>query len=113
MVGQQWWHMTAECGRELIRFLHENPWYESFFRQVHIPDEAFFQTFLGASRFAADLGEPPSWQRMDGYSAALIGVDDIRIAQASRRPFARKFDIQQEPDAVKLALECNINSRSE
>lgn len=103
MVGQQWWHMTAECGRELMRFLDQNSWFESFFRHVHIPDEAFFQTLLGASQFSTDVGEAPSWHRIDGYSAALLNTTDVKAAQASGRPFARKFDALQKPVAVNLA----------
>lgn len=105
MVGKQWWHMTADCARELLGFLDANSWYEAFFRRVHIPDEAFFQTLLGASRFAEEVGEPSSWQRMDGYSAAMLGMADVAAARASGRPFARKFDAARAPEAARLALQ--------
>ncbi|MBV1798779.1 hypothetical protein KSF81_17960 [Siccirubricoccus sp. G192] len=58
MVGSQWWHMTADCACEMLRFLDANPWYTTFFHRVRIPDESFFQTLLGGSRHAEQVGEP-------------------------------------------------------
>jgi len=105
MVGSQWWHMTAACARDLLGFLDTNPWYQTFFRQVRIPDESFFQTLLYASPHAARLGEPPSWQRIGGFGATIIGAAELREAQTSGRPFARKFDLTREPAALRDAIE--------
>jgi hypothetical protein len=96
--------MTADCAREMLRFLDANPWYIAFFRQVRIPDESFFQTLLGGSRFAEQTGEPCSWQRMEDFSPAVIDLAGLEAARASLRPFARKFSLRMQPDAVRTAL---------
>ncbi len=104
MVGSQWWHMTAPCARHLLQFLDANPWYQGFFRRARIPDESFFQTLLGASPFAAMVGEAPSWQSMQGFSPALMTEAELPAARASGRPFGRKFDLQRTPELVQGLL---------
>lgn len=104
MVGSQWWHMTSDCARHLLRFLAANPWYGAFFHSARIPDESFFHTLVGASPFAAQLGEPFSFQRMQGYSPALLGAADLPAALASGRPFGRKFDLRHDPAPVQALL---------
>lgn len=111
MVGSQWWHMSAACARDLLAFLDANPWYAAFFRRGRIPDESFFQTLLGASAHASRVGEPPSWQRIDDYSPKVIGRAELAEARASGRPFARKFDLRQEPAAVSDTLNASAAER--
>lgn len=105
MVGSQWWHLTADCARGMLRFLDANPWYAAFFRRVRIPDESFFQTLLGGTGFTGQAGEECSWQRMAGFSPAVIDLPGLEAARAGGRPFARKFDLRTQPDAVRAALE--------
>ena len=104
MVGSQWWHLTATAAREMLAFLHANPWFEAFFRQARIPDESFFQTLLGATPQVAALGPPMSFQGLHGYSPAVLAAADLPAARASGAAFARKFNHQQQPEAVALAM---------
>lgn len=103
-VGSQWWHMTAGCARACLEFLYANPWFESFFRKARIPDESFFQTLVASTDFYEQVGEPCSWQVMRGYSPGVVRVADLQAARDSGRPFARKFNLEQEEEAVRLAV---------
>jgi hypothetical protein len=104
MVGSQWWCLTAAAARHVLDFLDANPWYARFFRHSSIPDETFFHTILGASRFTRALGTAPLYQRMAGYSPKVLRSADLPAAAASGMPFARKFDCRIDPEAVGLAL---------
>ncbi|MBD0271660.1 MAG: hypothetical protein ICV73_06985 [Acetobacteraceae bacterium] len=104
MCGAQWWSFSAECARHVLRFVDENPWYSDFFRHASIPDETFFHTILGASPYARRLGPIPLYQRMSGFSPAVLRASDLPEAVASGLPFARKFDTRVDAEAVELAL---------
>lgn len=104
LVGSQWWHLTAEAGRDMLDFLDANPWYERFFRHARIPDESFFHTLLGATPHVASIGTPMSFQLMHGYSPAVLTAADLPAAAASGACFGRKFDARCEPVAVELAM---------
>jgi hypothetical protein len=104
MCGAQWWSFSADCARHVLRFVDENPWYPDFFRHARIPDETFFHTVLGASPFARRLGPMPLYQRMAGFSPAVLRAADVPEAVASGLPFGRKFDTRVDADAASLAL---------
>ena len=105
MVGSQWWCLSAACVRHILAFLEANAWYERFFRYASIPDETFFHTLVGASRFAANRAPSPLYQMKTGYSPCVLTVADLPAAVASGMPFARKFDTRVDADAVRMALE--------
>ncbi len=105
MSGGQWWSLTGDCARRVAAFVEANPWYPRFFRQAHIPDEAFFQTIVGATRFSDRVGPSPVYQVKAGFSPVVLRVPDLPVARASGRPFARKFDTRVDAEAVRLALE--------
>lgn len=104
MTGAQWWCLSAGCARHVLRFVAENPWYPRFFRLSSIPDEGFFHTLVGASPYAENRAPAPLFQRMEGYSPRLLAVPDLGPAVASGLPFARKFDMRADADAVRAAL---------
>ncbi len=105
MSGGQWWSVTGDCARCIAAFVEANPWYPRFFRHAHIPDEAFFQTIVGATRFSDRVGPSPLYEVKAGFSPIVLRVPDLPAARASGRPFARKFDTQVDAEAVCLALE--------
>jgi Core-2/I-Branching enzyme len=105
MSGGQWWSLTGNCARRITVFIDANPWYPRFFRRVHIPDEAFFQTVVGATEFSDQLVPSPLYEVSAGFSPIVLRVPDLPAAQASGRPFGRKFDTRVDAEAVRLALE--------
>jgi len=51
-AGSQWWALTAKACAHVLQFVSDHPEYVRFFRHVIVPDESFFQTIIGNSRFA-------------------------------------------------------------
>lgn len=49
--GGQWWALTKQACDYILNFVQQNPKFVRFFRHANIPDEMFFQTILGNSRF--------------------------------------------------------------
>ena len=98
--GPQWWCLHRPCVQHVLTFTRRNPRIAKFFRNVRIPDEAYFHTVLLNSEFAGtienrmltfvDWNGPP-------YPRVLGGEDDFRTLVASGAFFARKFDATTAP----------------
>jgi hypothetical protein len=56
-TGSQWWAITPEFGRYVLKFISEHEEYDRYFRYLHSPDEHYFQTILENSPFAQEA--PP------------------------------------------------------
>jgi hypothetical protein len=52
--GSNWWAITSNCARYILRYLRDNPEYYSINKQTFSPDEHFFHTLIGNSRFHAN-----------------------------------------------------------
>lgn len=93
--GSQWWWLTGACVRHIIRQIDHRPDVVRFFRHSFIPDEAFFQTLVSNSPYAGDVtGHDLTfaiWDRPQPPYPAIIEADDLALARASGKPFARKF----------------------
>lgn len=50
-AGTQWFALTRECVRYILKTVTEDRRYVDFFRHTLVPDEAFFQTIIGNSPF--------------------------------------------------------------
>jgi hypothetical protein len=53
-TGSQWWAITSEFGRYVLRFISEHKEYDRYFKYLHSPDEHYFQTILENSPFAQE-----------------------------------------------------------
>jgi hypothetical protein len=49
--GRTWWALTREACEYILRFDEENPDVAAFFRDTFAPEEAYFHTILGNSKF--------------------------------------------------------------
>jgi hypothetical protein len=45
--GSQWFALTYETVRDILKFVDENPGYSKFMKYVESPDEVFFHTIIG------------------------------------------------------------------
>lgn len=54
-AGPQWFALSHECITFILKEIESNPDYIDFFRYVKIPDEAFFHTIIGNSKFSERL----------------------------------------------------------
>lgn len=54
-AGDQWWALTAEACRHILEFTESHPHVVEYFQKTLAPDEMFFHTILGNSRFASRM----------------------------------------------------------
>lgn len=50
--GSQWVALTAECAKYVVQYQKDNPWYREMNRYSFSPDEHYFHTIIGNSKFA-------------------------------------------------------------
>ena len=53
-TGSQWWAITSEFGRYVLKFVSEHEEYDRYFKYLHSSDEHYFQTILENSPFAQE-----------------------------------------------------------
>ena len=105
-VGRsQWMSLTFESMRYLLLYLAENPKVSRFFKLTWAPDEMIFQTILYNSRFRESLVNDNL--RYIDWSAAepspkLLVADDLDHLLKSGKLFARKFDMDKNPEILDL-----------
>ena len=110
--GSQWWSLTANCVRYIIRFLRDNGDYVRFFRHVLAPDEIFFHSIVKNSPFAGALAHDferassltdfflsnehgchyIDWHAEGGLTPKILDAGDLDYLINSQALFARKFD---------------------
>jgi hypothetical protein len=76
-AGSQWWALSADACRYVVRFVETEPKIVGFFRNVPIPDESFFHTILGNSRFRENARRHLTLSNWQGSHPALIQIKDI------------------------------------
>lgn len=108
--GSQWWSLTWDTCARILRFLHENPKVEAFFRHSWIPDEAMFQTLAVAVSPEKRRYSGLTLYQFDDRGEPLTFYDDhIPVLQRSPKFFARKVS----PHATKLIAWSMETSQSE
>lgn len=103
--GSQWWTLTIESCKEILKFIDGNSKYINYHRYSFLPDEFFFQTILLNSnhfnneKFINSNMRFIKWEKGSSHPIALTtnNFDEIMKSQTL---FARKFD--QDVDAEVL-----------
>lgn len=54
-AGSQWWALSADACQYILCFVESNPKIVKFFKNTWIPDELFFQTIIGNSKFKTNV----------------------------------------------------------
>lgn len=78
--GSMWWALTREACEYTVSFIDERPDVVRFFRHSYIPDESFFHTIIGNSRFRSQVARNltfADWSRPGG-GPAVIDEDHLR-----------------------------------
>lgn len=118
-VGSQWFALSHECVTFILNKIKEDPRYIDFFRYAKIPDEAFFQTIIGNSRFLAQTKPNVTYTDWSagGASPAPITKKHIKILQKGKEDgksesllFARKFNNYDE--SLLEAVEKRLRNKS-
>ncbi|MBB4037856.1 hypothetical protein GGR21_003777 [Dysgonomonas hofstadii] len=102
-AGTQWFALTNNCVKYILKTVEEDRRYVSFFKYTLIPDEAFFQTIIGNSPFSDNTAAsltytdwevpvPPATMT-DNHIEFLKTHIEFDDEYGQRFPyFARKFD---------------------
>lgn len=100
--GSQWWALTEPCVAAVLEFVRSHPEYIQAYRSVYAPDEHFFQTIVGNSRFASasvhveDCGAATNQHAPLHQIAPSIervfedGEPDFQLAASTDKFFIRK-----------------------
>lgn len=54
-AGSSWWALSAEACQYILLFIETNPEVVEFFKNTLFPDESFFQTIIGNSKFRTQV----------------------------------------------------------
>lgn len=102
-VGSQWFALTEECIDHILHTINTNDSFLKYFKNVYIPDEAFFQTIIGNSKFYENVEGNLTYVDWDANPGpAMIQEKHINLFKTKKlfktkygehEPFfARKFD---------------------
>jgi hypothetical protein len=108
--GWQWWCLRHECIEYILRSIDSAPDIERFFRYTRIPDETFFHTIIGNSKFARTLS--PGFETgtttgnhyvrwIDGRPCVLT-ADDFDTLIKSKACFARKLRERESFELIAM-----------
>lgn len=92
--GSQWWCITLECARYILKFLKHNPLYGEFFEHSFISDEIFFNTLIMNSPFSEKTVNN-NLKYIDWHTGPAVprvfSSEDWSALSQSDRLWARKF----------------------
>jgi hypothetical protein len=95
--GPQWWNLSRSAACFVLDFLKEHPDFRTYHEYTLLPDELFFQSILMGTAFASshevlnDALRLMIWPPGESHPR-MLGMRDLPLMLASRKPFARKFD---------------------
>jgi GT2 family glycosyltransferase len=87
----------------ILTLLRDDVDFVRWFQWTKFPDESFFQTALMNSPVAHTIANEDLWfvdWSEHRANPKLLGRFELRAAMASRRPFARKFDFDRDPELL-------------
>ena len=92
--GSQWWALPSEAIIYILTKIKRQPKLIKFFRYTWAPDELFFQTLVGNSRFSKKgFGENLHYIDWNTNGPPkMLTSDDLEILKSSKKLFARKVD---------------------
>lgn len=105
--GLTWWNISKEFAKYVLKTLQTNEEYVSFFKTTLIPDEMFMQTILANSPFKDQLVNDDkrhiTWDwEINGTHPLTIKKEDFNTITSGNDHFARKFDLDKEPEIFNL-----------
>jgi hypothetical protein len=99
--GSAWWNLTPEAVAYCVRFLRRRPDVRAYFRFVFAPDENIFHMVLLESPLRDTLvNEDLRYMHWAGNSPPTLRLDDVPDMRASRKLYARKFDLANHPEPL-------------
>ncbi len=106
--GVVWCSFPLDAAEYVLTYCNENRNLKSF-DHIHIPEEFFFQTVLGNSRFknriVADNMRYSDWHYRNGSCPAFLDETDYKDIVESGKFFARKVDRVTSQELIKMIAE--------
>lgn len=104
--GSNWWALSNECIKYIYKYAKKNPKYNNFYKNTLIPEEMYFHTIIGNSKFMKNVVNTityTDWEPYGGPLPATITTKHMDILSKNVQPtdygnkkmhalFARKFD---------------------
>ncbi len=109
--GHTWCAITAACCRYIVEFDRDNPWYHTMNRHTFAPDEHYFHTLIGNSRFAMRATIQPcqgglypmaSTHLIDASLTKWFTAADWPLVRESEKFFLRKVRSQDGRELLDL-----------
>lgn len=118
-VGSQWWALTDDCVRFILKFADQHPELERFYRHTWAPDEHFFQTIVHNSHFVEEASPLIPYQGRGMWRMANLHLihpslsktytlEDFEEVVNSDRFFVRKVSTSQSSallDKIDAAID--------
>jgi hypothetical protein len=112
-AGSQWFGCSSAICRDVLKWIKKNPKVITYFKNMQIPDEFFFQTVilnLRPQNIMSSNHFINSFNKMKDYSGpSYLEVDDFNKLSLSDKFFARKFP-KESSHPIRLKMLNYINS---
>jgi hypothetical protein len=108
--GDGAWALTREACQYVLDFMSVHPDLESYFRKTFAPDEAFFHTILGNSKFRARMRRNfvyVDWSCCSDGHPLLISHEHVALFEAQDEVFRERIaemTFNDHSDAIKAGL---------
>jgi hypothetical protein len=114
--GSTWWGLSREACEHIVSFVDEERQVVAFFKNTVCPDEAFFQTILGNSRFRSRIARNLTYTDWSEGASSPAVITENHLALLRDHPwfppdsvygegeilFARKFTDGSESLVARL-----------
>jgi hypothetical protein len=101
--GSMWFVLSRHATAFVLKYMSDHPEFVEHYRRTVIPDESMISTLIcNASNMRVDNREIhyTRWSEADTSHADVFGPDDLPELVAAPHYFARKFDIDRDPDIL-------------
>ena len=106
--GSQWFTLNYKHVAYILAYVKNNETTISFFKESMLPDESFFQTILLNSPYQKELvNDNLRLIEMQANHPLIYKKDDFEYLLNQQQFFARKFDLNEDPEIFNL-IEKNI-----
>lgn len=112
--GSNWWALTYNCVNYILNFIKKNPKFVNYYRYTLIPEESFFHTIIGNSKYINNVSNSVTyayWSKNHIGHPELITKRHLKIFDnesiktdygngQARILFARKFS-DNNPEVIE------------
>jgi Core-2/I-Branching enzyme len=78
-AGSEWWALSASACHYILEFTKTNPKIVKFFQNTFFPDESFFQTIIGNSKFKNKVTRNLTFTKWKNkFNPEFINMEDLQ-----------------------------------